>query len=160
LSAQPDNVVPVIRAMRHSDLDAVTAIEQSTYLFPWGRGIFSDCLIAGYPSVVLDIDGEVVGYAIMSIAAAEGHILNLCVEAGRQRQGLGQSLLDDLLRHSQELEIERLFLEVRPSNHAAISLYENNRFTRLGMRKGYYKAADGREDALVLVREFMVDNND
>jgi ribosomal-protein-alanine N-acetyltransferase len=68
---------------------------------------------------------------------------------------LGQKLLNHLLGQSLEMEIERLFLEVRPSNQAAINLYESNRFTRLGMRKGYYKAADGREDALVLVREFL-----
>jgi ribosomal-protein-alanine N-acetyltransferase len=158
MSAQPENFVPELRAMCSADLDSVAAIENSIYTFPWGRGVFSDCLIAGYPCFVLEIDDTVVGYAIMSVAAAEGHILNLCIAARLQRQGLGQRLLDRLLELSNELQIERLFLEVRPSNTAAVNLYETNSFIHLGIRKGYYKAAEGREDALVLLRDFLAES--
>jgi ribosomal-protein-alanine N-acetyltransferase len=140
--------------MRASDLDAVAAIEASTYMFPWSRGIFSDCLMAGYPSFVLDTGGDVVGYAILSVAAAEAHILNLCVAEKSQRRGLGRQLLQHLLQLARSLNVERLFLEVRPSNAAAIRLYESSGFSRMGLRKDYYRAINGREDALVLALEF------
>jgi ribosomal-protein-alanine N-acetyltransferase len=154
MSAQPGSAIPVIRVMRPSDLDAVTAIEQRTYEFPWGRGVFSDCLMAGYLCVVLDGGEQLIGYAIVSTAAAEGHILNLCVDKDMHRLGYGQQLLDYALDFSREKLIKRLFLEVRPSNEAAIILYTQAGFNSLGVRKGYYKAVGGNEDALVLVREF------
>lgn len=154
MSAQPGPSAPIIRAMRPADLDAITEIEERTYDFPWSRGIFSDCLMAGYLCIVLDGDTDIIGYGIISIAAAEGHILNLCVDAGMQRQGLGRQMLDYLLDRCQKMGVERLFLEVRPSNAAAIALYENAGFNPLGVRKEYYKAISGREDALVLVYDF------
>jgi ribosomal-protein-alanine N-acetyltransferase len=154
MSAQPGPVIPVIRAMRPSDLDAVTEIEQRTYEYPWGRGIFSDCLMADYLCVVLDCGEYLIGYAIVSTAAAEAHILNLCVDKDMHRQGYGQQLLDYALDYVRDKRIKRLFLEVRPSNEAAIILYTRAGFNSLGVRKGYYKAAGGNEDALVLVREF------
>lgn len=154
MSANPQNFSPTVRPMQASDLDAVAAIEADTYVFPWSRGIFSDCLIARYPSFVLDAGGRIVGYAILSVAAAEAHILNLCVAATLQRQGLGRQLLDHLLQLARSMNVERMFLEVRPSNAAAIHLYESAGFNRMGLRKDYYRAADGREDALVLALEF------
>jgi ribosomal-protein-alanine N-acetyltransferase len=140
--------------MRPADLDVITEIEEQTYDFPWSRGIFSDCLMAGYLCIVLDDNSDVIGYAIISIAAAEGHILNLCVDSPMQRQGLGRQMLDYLLDQCSLMGVERLFLEVRPSNAAAIALYENAGFGPLGVRKEYYKAVSGREDALVLVYDF------
>jgi ribosomal-protein-alanine N-acetyltransferase len=153
MSADPQRFPAVTRTMLASDLDAVAAIEADTYLFPWSRGIFSDCLMAGYPSFVLDAGGHIAGYAILSVAAAEAHILNLCVAASMQRQGLGRQLLDRLLQLAQALQVERMFLEVRPSNAAAIHLYESAGFIRMGLRKDYYRASNGREDALVLALE-------
>jgi ribosomal-protein-alanine N-acetyltransferase len=154
MSADPQNVLPAVRRMLANDLDAVAAIEAATYVYPWSRGIFSDCLLAGYPSFVLDAESRVVGYSILSVAAAEAHILNLCVAAHLQRRGLGRQMLDYLLQLSRTLSVERLFLEVRPSNVAAIHLYETAGFIRMGLRKDYYRAVNGREDALVLALEF------
>ena len=155
MSAQPDILASLaIRPMRTDDLDAVCAIEDYVYDFPWSRGIFNDCLLAGYSCVVLEGNGEVMGYAIMSAAAAEGHILNLCINSHLRCQGRGRKLLDYLLARAAALNMERLFLEVRPSNTAAIALYDSAGFDRLGTRRGYYQALDGREDALVFVREF------
>ena len=154
MSAQPGIPEAFVRAMRPSDIDAVVAIEGRAYSFPWSRGIFGDCLLAGYFAVVLESEGEVVGYAIMSSAAAEGHILNLCVDISRRRAGFGRQLLNYLLAEACSRQLQRLILEVRPSNDAAVALYEDSGFTRLGVRKDYYRALDGREDALVFVREF------
>ena len=153
MSAEPGNFSPVIRPMGHADLDAVLEIEGAAYQFPWSRQIFADCLMAGYLSSVLDTGTRVIGYSILSTAAAEAHILNLCIDPDCQRQGYGQQMLDHLLDYADAVGVERIFLEVRPSNDAAIRLYENAGFVQLGVRKSYYRAADGREDALVLVLE-------
>ncbi|MGI9289859.1 MAG: ribosomal protein S18-alanine N-acetyltransferase [Gammaproteobacteria bacterium] len=155
MSAQPGNTTPVIRVMKPTDLDAVALIEARNYEFPWSRGIFSDCLMAGYFCIVLDDGNSLLGYSIVSSAVQEGHILNLCIDKDCRRQGYGQQMLDYLLEYAADTTTERLFLEVRPSNSAAIQLYEGAGFAHLGIRKAYYRAHDGREDALVLVKDIL-----
>lgn len=145
---------PVIRAMRQADVADVAAIETDTYDFPWSEGIFRDCLLAGYTNVVLDRSGDVVGYGIMSVAAGEAHLLNICVAEEFRQQGIGRGLLDYLLRRARTFRAQRLYLEVRPSNERAISLYRNMGFAVLGVREGYYKSQDGNEDAVVFVYHF------
>ena len=153
MSAEPGSFSPVIRPMEHADIDTVLEIEGAAYQFPWSRQIFADCLMAGYLTSVLDTGTRIIGYSILSTAAAEAHILNLCIEPDCQRQGYGQQMLDHLLEYAHAIAVERVFLEVRPSNNAAVQLYENAGFVQLGIRKSYYRAANGREDALVLVLE-------
>ena len=156
MSARPDRSVPVIRAMTHDDIAAIRRIEERAYDFPWSRQIFADCLIAGYFANVLVEQGAVIGYAILSVAAAEAHILNLCIDPDYQRRGHGRQMLQHLLEYARDIGTERVFLEVRPSNTPAVSLYEQAGFARLGVRKSYYRSPAGREDALVLVREMML----
>jgi ribosomal-protein-alanine N-acetyltransferase len=150
---------PVIRAMRHVDVDAVAAIESDTYDFPWSPGIFRDCLLAGYTNVVLDRAGEIVGYGIMSVAAGEAHLLNICVARELRRQGVGTRLLKYLMRRARAFRAKRMYLEVRPSNEAALKMYRQAGFEALGVRAGYYKAHEGVEDAVVLVRHFADDES-
>jgi [ribosomal protein S18]-alanine N-acetyltransferase len=139
-----------IRLMLPSDLRAVAQIEQAAYNYPWSHGIFRDCLLAGYHSLVIDVNGAVAGYGIMSIAAAEAHILNLCVHPDCQRRGFGRQLLTALLVKAEQSEVSTVFLEVRPSNTAALSLYRSSGFEQIGIRPAYYQADFGREDAVVL----------
>lgn len=145
---------PIIRSMRQSDIPDVAAIESSTYEFPWSSGIFRDCLLAGYTSVVLVRDGRIIGYGIMSVAASEAHLLNICIKQGFRRQGIGRMLLKYLLERARVIAADRIFLEVRPSNEPALHLYEKMGFRILGVREGYYKARHGNEDAVVLVYHF------
>jgi ribosomal-protein-alanine N-acetyltransferase len=145
---------PIIRSMRQSDIDAVTAIESVTYDYPWSAGIFRDCLLAGYTNLVLDCGGDTVGYGIMSIAAGEAHLLNICVIKQLRRQGIGGRLLEHMMRLSRGASVERIYLEVRPSNKDAFCLYEAAGFEVLGVREKYYKARGGKEDAVVLVHHF------
>jgi len=145
---------PRIRPMRQSDIGAVTAIESATYDFPWSAGIFRDCLLAGYTNLVLDSDGDTVGYGIMSIAAGEAHLLNICVSGQLRRQGIGGRLLEHMMQLARQASTERIYLEVRPSNKSAFGLYRSAGFEVLGVRENYYKARDGKEDAIVLVRHF------
>ena len=142
-------VSPVLRAMREDDLPAVTVIEQSTYPFPWNEGIFRDCLRVHYVCRVVEWNEHIIGYGIMSFGADEAHILNLCMRSDLRRRGLGRLMLKHLLAEAKRHQVKRAFLEVRPSNKAAIALYVSAGFECIGMRRNYYQADGGREDAWV-----------
>jgi ribosomal-protein-alanine N-acetyltransferase len=123
-----------LRAMRDADLDAVLAIEQRAYPFPWTRGIFRDCLLADYPAWVLVQDGDIIGYGVLSLAADEAHVLNVCTAPEVQGHGHGRRLLRALLQIARGRGARRVFLEVRPSNAHAIALYPDAGFNELGRR--------------------------
>lgn len=140
--------------MREDDLEDVHAIECSSYQFPWSQSIFRDCLRVGYCCRILQRDGHTEAYGIMSVAGDESHILNLCVRATSQRGGLGRALLEHLLQVAREHHCHTVLLEVRPSNDAALRLYEGMGFSRVGLRRAYYPGRNGREDALILAIKF------
>jgi ribosomal-protein-alanine N-acetyltransferase len=146
---------PRLRPMSQEDVSDVAALEQSAYDFPWSAGIFRDCLLAGYTAVVLEADAELVGYAVMSVAAGEAHLLNICLSDRLRRQGIGRGLLQHMLELAGQAGAERLYLEVRPSNRDALRLYRASGFDVVGVRRGYYRAVDGSEDAVVLVRRLL-----
>ncbi|QDH71008.1 ribosomal protein S18-alanine N-acetyltransferase [Marilutibacter alkalisoli] len=144
-----------LRPMREADLDEVYEIELRAYPHPWTLGIFRDCLRADYPAWVLHEAGRIVGYFLMSLAAGEAHVLNICIDPERQGQGFGRRLLQALMHVARGRGVERIFLEVRPSNAGAIRLYEREGFNEIGRRPRYYPADDGREDALVMAIELL-----
>jgi len=140
--------------MRAEDIPVVAAMEQSAYEFPWTVGIFRDCMRVGYDCRVLQGDGGVLeGYVILSVAAEEAHLLNLCVHPDRRRCGLGRDMLRHALTAARIAGAKRVFLEVRPSNYPALALYEDEGFVRIGRRPRYYRSRAGREDAVVLARD-------
>lgn len=139
-----------IRAMRDADVADVVAIERCSYQFPWSEGIFRDCLRVGYTCRVAILGRQVAGYGVMSVGAGEAHILNLCVAEAFRCRGLGGRLLALLTERASAAGMKEAFLEVRPSNTAAIRLYLAQGFEQVGMRRGYYQAVGGREDAAVL----------
>jgi ribosomal-protein-alanine N-acetyltransferase len=154
MSAEPRSLPPALRPMRPLDVTPVAAIERAAYEFPWTPGIFRDCLLAGYPSLVLEQAGRVAGYGIMSIAAGEAHLLNLALAADARGQGFGRLLLDHLVDQAVRAGADSMYLEVRPSNDRALRLYQRAGFEAIGRRRGYYRARFGSEDAIVLVRRF------
>lgn len=154
MSAELKAVAPTLRDMRQTDVTAVATIEQSAYEFPWSPGIFRDCLLAGYTSLVLEHSGKVIGYGIMSVAAGEAHLLNLVLSESARRMGNGRRLLEHLMEIARLAGAEGVYLEVRPSNERALQLYERAGFQLLGRRRGYYRARAGTEDAVVLVHRF------
>ncbi|MEL7539014.1 MAG: ribosomal protein S18-alanine N-acetyltransferase [Pseudomonadota bacterium] len=139
--------------MEHRDLADVAAIERRSYEFPWSQGVFRDCLLAGYQCLALDYGDRLAGYSILSIAAGEAHILNLCVSQPIRGFGFGGALLRVMVDRARQSSAERVLLEVRPSNVLAIRLYERRGFIRIGTRRNYYQATEGREDALVYALE-------
>lgn len=144
-----------LRPMRESDLDAVMAIELRAYPFPWTRGIFRDCLHAGYSMWVHERGGALLGYGVLSVAAGEAHVLNLCTAIGHEGEGLGLHMLQALLKIARGQRAQRVFLEVRPSNPRAIDLYQRVGFNEIGRRPRYYPATGGREDAIVMAMELL-----
>ena len=139
-----------IRPMTEADVAGVFAVERASYQFPWSEGIFRDCLRVGYICRVLALETRVVGYGVMSVGAGVAHVLNLCVADAYRCRGLGRRMLAYLLERGAAVGMSEAFLEVRPSNIAAIRLYQAIGFEQVGMRRGYYQAVGGREDAAVL----------
>lgn len=144
-----------VRAMRRDDLPGVAAMERDSYDFPWSEGIFGDCLRAGHPSWVLWVEGEMAGYGVLSVAAGEAHVLNVCISRDYRGLGFGRHLLRRLLDVARWNGAERVFLEVRPSNPVAQALYRSIGFEEIGRRPNYYPAKQGREDAIVMALDLV-----
>jgi len=148
----PDYLHPdyQFRPMLESDIDAIMQIEPHIYSHPWTRGNFSDSLVSGYSAWVL-LDGtEIIGYSLMMMVLDEAHLLNLSIARAYQKQGLGRLLLEHMVAIAKRQKAANMFLEVRPSNVSAIALYENMGFNEMAIRRGYYPAHNGREDAVLM----------
>jgi ribosomal-protein-alanine N-acetyltransferase len=144
-----------MRAMTAEDVDTVLAIEQAVQAYPWTRGNFIDALSHGYVCRVDEQNDEIRGYAILRPILDEAELLNIGVAAGQQRMGLGRAMLREMLELARAKSMRRVFLEVRASNTAALALYRNTGFSGIGMRRGYYQNASGREDAITMAYELV-----
>lgn len=143
-----------MRRMTRDDLGVVFAIEQAVQAYPWTLGNFADALESGYLGYVDETEsGEISGYAILILAAGEAELLNIGIKTARQRLGLGRAMLREILNIAWSVGVRRVFLEVRSSNIAAISLYSSAGFSKIGRRRGYYRNAEGSEDAIVMACE-------
>lgn len=151
MSAVLDHPAIEFRPMSAEDLAQVIAIDRRIYPYPWTESIFRDCLHVGYCCWVMEENEKIVAYGVLSIGVAdEAHILNISVQPESQRRGLGESMLDYLLDLADDHKAKSIFLEVRPSNTAALNLYDKKGFNRVGVRTNYYPTQGGREDALIL----------
>ena len=155
MSAVVKVALPRFRPMTEADLDTVMDIEEAAYPHPWTTTILNHCLVAGYSCWILELDGMINGYGIMTVGAGECHLLNLCIRPDQQGRGLGRTLLEHMLDVARDHHAEVAFLEVRPSNVAALRLYADNGFNEVGLRRNYYPAGKGREDALIMARSLV-----
>jgi len=142
--------IPGLQPMREDELAEVMAIEKAIYTHPWTQGNFADSLRAGYECRTWRLNGELVGYFVLMAALGEAHLLNLSIAEAHQRRGHGTALLREAAGLARALGAKNVFLEVRPSNRAAQGLYTRFGFRKVAVRRGYYPAHSGREDALVL----------
>jgi ribosomal-protein-alanine N-acetyltransferase len=140
-----------IEPMRPQDLPDVLAVEQAAYEFPWTHGNFVDSLRAGHSAWTMrDSSGGLIAYAVVMIVLDEAHLLNLTVAPNCQRFGFGWRMLEAMSENARSYGVRTMLLEVRPSNPAAQAMYMRYGFVRIGTRRGYYPARDGREDAIVM----------
>jgi len=138
------------REMHASDLDAVMQIEIVNFPFPWTAGNFKDSINSGHICLLLEIDEAVIGYAILMMVLDEAHLLNISVSSAWKGKGWGRHLLNHMMQIGREKGGLNMFLEVRPSNVSAITLYESIGFNEMGVRPGYYPAHNGRENAVLM----------
>ncbi len=143
-------MIPTLRKMELADLDRVLSIEQRVHQHPWTRGNFIDALNSGNLCQVYEAQQKLVGYAVLMTVVDEMHLLNISIDSEFQRQGQGAALLDEMLNVARSLPMQRVLLEVRRSNVPALGLYRKAGFSELAVRRGYYAAANGWEDALVM----------
>ena len=144
-----------IRPMNESDIDAVHAIETEVHIAPWSRNILRDCVLVGYDCRIIEMQRDnhtfLGGYIICRHHNNCCHILNFCIGKSFQSQGYGRAFLHSVLDSLIELRtINHVILEVRPSNHSALRLYENMGFEQTGIKPGYYKDNGTIEDAILL----------
>jgi ribosomal-protein-alanine N-acetyltransferase len=152
MSAVLKSGFPLIIPMTADDLSAVLAIENDIYEFPWTRGNFRDSLESGYSCWLYRDGADLVGYAVVMLALDEAHLLNLSIARATQRRGYGRQLLEEVSAVARGHGARSMFLEVRPTNLAGRELYARSGFRQVGLRRSYYPAHGGREDALVLSR--------
>ena len=131
--------IPVYRYMRKSDIEIILDIERSSNSYPWTKKNFLDCLEKNYYCLVQEIQNEVSGFAIQSIAIDESHLLNIGVKKNYRRKGFGEEILNQIILSSKVMGCKKIFLEVRISNIRAIKLYEKKGFRNIDIRKNYYK---------------------
>lgn len=145
--------IPMIREMSLSDVDRVILIEREIFLFPWTPVNFSDSIKAGYQCRVMEVCDEIVGYGILMLGPDEGHLLTIGIAASWHQRGFGSQLLQYFIDLARSNLLTSFILDVRESNTSAIHLYHRTGFKQIGVRKGYYPAMCGREDALVMKLE-------
>ena len=140
--------------MAADDLDGVAQLNARAFAQSWPRGSFAAALAAGDECWVMESNGKRIGHGVLSAAAAEAHLLIVCIDPALQGQGFGRALTRHLLRRAEARAAKVAFLEVRPSNHAAIVLYAKLGFREIGRRHAYYATggptSSGREDAIVM----------
>lgn len=139
-----------LEPMLAADLPAIHAIEIAANKFPWSLKNFQDSLHAGYQSWVVREKKQIVAFALVQHVLDEAHLLNICVHPKQQGRGLGRQLLNAVLEAIIVQGSNLIVLEVRRSNRRAQELYLSTGFNEMTIRRGYYPALQGREDAVLM----------
>lgn len=142
----------LVRPLALEDVPAVLDIERQGYSHPWSESVFLDCFKDNYRLWGVCHGDTLMAYAVVTYMVDEAHLLNICVHPSARGEGVGRFLLRHVLATAAHEGMSQLLLEVRVSNHVALALYQNEGFHEIGQRPGYYPAANGREDARVLMR--------
>lgn len=152
---------PLLRPMTREDIPVVLAFERAACPHPshaWSDDNYRSSLASGYWVRVCSLPGgPIVGVCVAMFGVDELHLLNIAVDASCHGQGLATHMLDRLQDLCRAHGLSSIWLEVRPSNTRARQLYERLGFAQVGLRKQYYPAVEGREDALVMKQEVALD---
>ncbi len=140
----------LLRPILETDLPAMAALEAELQSFPWTAMQFLQSWADGHRGWVATIGDEVVGFAVVSQVLDEASLLTLGVGSRWQRRGIARQLVQQLADEASERGAAVLLLEVRKGNAAARSLYRRMGFVETGLRRGYYRAEEGREDAVLM----------
>ncbi|WP_283602551.1 ribosomal protein S18-alanine N-acetyltransferase [Serratia proteamaculans] len=139
-----------ISTLTAADLATAFKIEQASHAFPWTQATLTSNQGERYLNLKLEADGQMAGFAITQIVLDEATLFNIAIHPDWQRRGFGRQLLEALIAQLEPRGVFTLWLEVRASNRAAIALYEDLGFNEVTIRRNYYPAAHGREDAIVM----------
>jgi ribosomal-protein-alanine N-acetyltransferase len=143
-----------VRKMHTQDIADVLCIEQSANQFPWDKKSFEDSLKTGHEAWVFQQHAdEIVGFVIVQRVLDEAHLLNICVKPVAQGQGLGKIIVQHVIDYANSISAVIILLEVRRSNERAQQLYLQAGFNEMSVRKGYYPAKEGREDAILMAMD-------
>tara|TARA_R110002049_G_scaffold285705_10_gene467225 strand:+ start:368 stop:832 length:465 start_codon:yes stop_codon:yes gene_type:complete len=143
-----------VRSMQAQDIAYVLDIEQRANQFPWDKKSFEDSLKTGHQAwIFYEKDNDIVGFAIVQRVLDEAHLLNICVEPSAQGRGLGKEIVQHVIDYSNSISAVIILLEVRRSNERAQQLYLQVGFNEMSVRKGYYPAKEGREDAILMAMD-------
>lgn len=139
-----------VRRMTLEDIDRIVEIETMSFHTPWTRENFQFELTENRCAVYMvgEVDGNVAGYGGMWKMVDEGHITNIAVDPKYRCMGVGDAILNTLVKYASENGIAAMTLEVRTQNKPARSLYSKHGFTDKAIRKGYYTNPD--DDAIIM----------
>ena len=140
----------IYRPMQKTDLSAVARLEEVCFQAErWSEEMFlSSFSQTGFVGEVCQNDrGEIVGYGCISCVFDTADLYNIAVAPEYRRTGMGRTILRRLIASAKARGVEKMFLEVRPSNTSANRLYQSEGFFEISVRKKYYP--DG-EDAYVM----------
>jgi ribosomal-protein-alanine N-acetyltransferase len=148
-----------LRDMTSGDLDEIVRLEALIFPDAWPESSFRELLSdQDWGALVAEMDGRIVGYACYLVVVDEAHVANIAVDPDYRRKSVAKRLLDRILGIAREASCVQILLEVRPSNSAARTFYEQAGFVELYRRPGYYRQP--REDALVMVMPLVPDRDD
>jgi len=147
-----------VRSASPQDFEAIMAIEQSAHFHPWPESVLRRYLEKPDCTFVIEDSRRILGYAVITLIAGEAELLMVAVDPACQGKGAGRTLMDYLHFFLTQKGAEQWFLDVRESNHKAISLYESMGFCQAGVRSGYYPTANGKEDALLYCLDLSDDS--
>ncbi len=139
-----------------TDLPSVMENEALSYSHPWTSGIFADCIGAGHECWLFQLENTLIGHSVLSVAADESHLQNVCIHPDYQGNGYGRLLVEHMLLCAKSRKAGSVFLEVRTSNLVAYKLYESLGFNEVGLRPAYYPGDKGREDAIVFAKQLSL----
>lgn len=149
---ESETKAPIIRKMEKADVNEASELEAMVFSMPWSASDFLEMVMAPYAYyfVAEDDAGRIVGICGLRDIAGEGEITNVAVHPLARRKGIGQQLIEQVMKQCEGLGIKDVTLEVRVSNEGAIALYEKFGFKSEGIRPDFYEHP--KEDAMIMWR--------